>query len=103
MISASNLKNNMSDPGLNKEKVQAMLIDFESEQIERTTSTTNTDKFAQAICAFSNDFSNSSGNGYLFIGVHNNGTPSGLKTNDRQLQSLGGLRSDGNILPQPVM
>ena len=93
----------MSDLGLNKEKVRAMLTDLESEQIERTISTNDTDKFAQAICAFSNDLSKSSRNGYLFIGVHDNGIPSGLKASDRLLQSLGGLRSDGNILPQPVL
>ena len=93
----------MSVIGLNKEKVQAMLVDLESEQIERTTSTTDTSKFAQAICAFSNDLSNTAKNGYLFIGVYDNGTLSGLKASDRLLQSLGGLRSDGNILPQPIM
>ncbi len=93
----------MNDLGLNKEKVQAMLTDLESEQIERTSSTTDTDKFAQAICAFSNDLSNSARNGYLLIGVHDNGAPFGLTASDRLLQSLGGLRSDGNILPQPIM
>ena len=93
----------MSVIGLNKEKVQDMLVDLESEQIERTTSTTDTSKFAQAICAFSNDLSNTAKNGYLFIGVYDNGTLSGLKASDRLLQSLGGLRSDGNILPQPIM
>lgn len=93
----------MSVIGLSKEKVQAMLVDLESEQIERTTSTTDTSKFAQAICAFSNDLSNTAKCGYLFIGVYDNGTLSGLNANDRLLQSLGGLRSDGNILPQPIM
>lgn len=93
----------MSVIGLSKEKVQAMLIDLESEQIERTTSTTDTSKFAQAICAFSNDLSNTAQSGYLFIGVYDNGVLSGLKANDRLLQSFGGLRSDGNILPQPIM
>jgi len=93
----------MSNFGLNREKVLAMLTDLESEQIERTISTTDTDKFAQAICAFSNDLSNTLRNGYLFIGAHDNGIPCGLKTSDRLLQSFGGLRSDGNILPQPVL
>ena len=56
-----------------------------------------------AICAFSNDISNSNRNGYLLIGAYDDGSLSGLKANDRLLQSLGGLRSDGNILPQPIM
>jgi len=80
-----------------------MLTDLESEQIERTTSTTDFNKFAQVICAFSNDLPNTALNGYLLIGVHDNGILSGLKANDQLLQSLGGLRSDGNILPQPLM
>lgn len=80
-----------------------MLTDMESEQIERTTSASNTNKFAQAVCAFSNDLSNTAKNGYLLIGVNDDGTLSGLKATDQLLQTLGGLRSDGNILPQPVM
>lgn len=93
----------MNTNGFDKTQISKMAIDLESEQIERTISTTDTDKFAQAICAFSNDLSNSSKNGYLLIGVYDNGSFSGLKANDRLLQSLGGLRSDGNILPQPIM
>ncbi len=43
---------------LSIEELQHMMVDIESDRIERTTSTNNTDKFAQAICAFSNDFPN---------------------------------------------
>lgn len=93
----------MSFTELNKKKVAELLTNLESEQTERTISTTDTDKFAQAICAFSNDISNSNRNGYLLIGACDDGSLSGLKANDRLLQSLGGLRSDGNILPQPIM
>ena len=93
----------MNNINLTAEKVQKMLTDLESEQIERTISTTDFNKFAQVVCAFSNDLPNTALNGYLLIDVHDNGTLSGLKANDQLLQSLGGLRSDGNILPQPVM
>jgi len=93
----------MKNISINKEKVLSMLTDFESEQIERTISTKNTDKFGQAICAFSNDLSNTGRNGYIFIGAKDNGTLSGLKAKDSFLQSIGGLRSNGNILPQPIM
>lgn len=37
------------------EEIQALLNDIESDRVERTFSTTNTDKFGQAICAFAND------------------------------------------------
>jgi ATP-dependent DNA helicase RecG len=93
----------MDNTELNKKKVKLMLRDLESEKIERTTSVNDTDKFARTICAFSNDLYNSGKNGYLLIGVDDNGTLAGLKAIDRQLQSLGSLRSDGNILPQPIM
>jgi len=93
----------MSETILYKKRVLQLLKDLESEQIERTISTVDTNKFAQAVCAFSNDLHNTSLNGYLFIGAHDNGKLTGLKATDKQLQSLGGLRSDGNILPQPIM
>ncbi|NOX45658.1 MAG: transcriptional regulator, partial [Chlorobi bacterium] len=80
-----------------------MLADLESEQVERTSSTSDTNKFAQAVCAFSNDISNTGRNGFLLIGVNDNGALSKLKSSDKLLQNFGGLRSDGNILPQPIM
>ena len=51
-----------------------MLSDLESDRAERTLSTTNTDKFGQAICAFANDMPNHKMPGYLFLGVDDDGT-----------------------------
>jgi len=81
----------------------ALLNDTESDRIERTVSVKNTDKFCEAICAFANDFPNHRQSGFLFIGVADNGNLSGLTVTDELLQSLGGIRSDGNILPQPAL
>ena len=39
-------------------EIRALLNDIESDRVERTISTTNTDKFGQAICAFANDSEN---------------------------------------------
>lgn len=75
----------------------------ESFHTERTASPDNMDKFCQAICAFSNDISGSGKNGYLIIGVHDNGKLSGLKVDDKLLLQISNIRTDGNILPQPVM
>lgn len=80
-----------------------LLADLESDRIERTVSTSNTDKFAQAICAFANDFPAHGQPGYLLIGVNDAGQPSGLKVSDELLVSLGALRSDGNIQPLPAL
>ncbi len=93
----------MEGISVNKQKLISLITDLESELIERTISTKNTDKFAEAICAFSNDLPNHGQNGYLLIGVKDNGELSGFKSNDKFLQNIGGLRSDGNILPQPIM
>jgi len=88
---------------LTKEQLKVLLSDLESDRIERTTSTTHTDKFAQAVCAFANDYPNHRQPGYLIIGVDDKGVPSGLTVTDQLLQNLGALRSDGNILPIPAL
>lgn len=88
---------------LTHSQLQHLLSNTESAHVERTTSTDNMDKLCQAICAFSNDVSGSGKNGYLIIGVHDNGKLSGLKVDDKLLLKISNIRTDGNILPQPVM
>ena len=83
--------------------LERILSSTESYRIERTTSVDNVDKFCQAICAFSNDLPGCGKNGYLILGVHDNGKLSGLKADDRLLLQITNIRTDGNILPQPVM
>ena len=84
-------------------KLLQMLSDTESYNTERTESTGNMDKFCQAICAFSNDISGSGRNGYLIIGAKDNGELSGLQVDDKLLLQIANIRTDGNILPQPIM
>ena len=88
---------------LTTNQISKYLNDIESERIERTISTQNTDKFCEAICAFANDIGNSGIPGYLFLGANNDGALSGLKASDELLRNLAGIRSDGNILPQPAL
>lgn len=80
-----------------------LLADIESDRIECTISTSNTDKFSQAVCAFANDLHNHRQPGYLVIGVDDQGVPAGLTVSDQLLQNLGALRSDGNVLPLPML
>jgi ATP-dependent DNA helicase RecG len=82
---------------LTHSQLQHLLSNTESAHVERTTSTDNMDKFCQAICAFSNDVSGSGKNGYLIIGVHDNGKLSGLKVDDKLLLKISNIRTDGNI------
>ena len=55
------------------------------------------------MCAFANDLPNHRLPGYLLIGVNDKGKLSGLKVTDELLKNLGALRSEGNILPPPVI
>ena len=90
---------------LKPDEVRALLSDIESDRIERTISTTNTDKFGQAICAFANDLPNHNLPGYLIIGADDktgkvNGT---IRITDQLLQNLGGIKTDGKLQPQVSM
>lgn len=88
---------------INKEELINLLNSTETYRVERTTSTGDMDKFQEAICAFSNDLPNSRNKGYLIIGANDNGTLSGLNVTDTLLKKISAIRSDGNILPLPVM
>ena len=88
---------------ITKEEVQELLHSTETYRVERTTSTGDMDKFQEAICAFSNDLPNSRKKGYLILGAYDNGTLSGLKVDDALLKKIAAIRSEGNILPLPVM
>ena len=88
---------------MTKEEIRALLNDLESDRVERTISTTNTDKFGQAICAFANDLPDHREPGYLFLGVTDDGEVKGLNVTDELLKNVAAIRTDGNIQPQPSM
>ena len=88
---------------ITKEELLSLLSTTETFRVEKTISTTDNDKFCQAICAFSNDMPDSKKKGYLFLGVDNDGNRNGLHVNDELLKKMATLRTDGNILPIPIM
>lgn len=88
---------------IQEDELRRLLAEGESDRIERTISTRDIDKFSEAVTAFANDLPNHRLPGYLVIGVNDDGTPSGLTVSDELLQSLGGLKSDGNIQPLPSL
>jgi ATP-dependent DNA helicase RecG len=88
---------------LSPDFVQTLLSSLESDSVERTASTNNTDKFAQAICAFGNDYPNHRLPGYLIVGANDDGSLSGLSVSDELLRNLAAIRADGNVLPPPAM
>ena len=80
---------------INKEELQQLLSSTESYRVERTISTSNIDKFCEAICAFSNDMPDSRQNGYLILGAHDDGSFAELKVDDALLKKLtSGSKSD---------
>lgn len=85
------------------EELYSIIGNAESYRLEKTTSTGNMDKFQEAICAFANDLTGKREKGYLLIGVTDDGKVSGLNVDDTLLKKISGIRSDGNILPLPMM
>ena len=88
---------------LSEDYLVTLMRDLESDRVERTESIRDTDKFSEAVCAFSNDMSGHNAPGYLLIGVKNDGNLASLRADDKFVTSLGGLQTDGNIRPQPSL
>ncbi|MCK9155178.1 MAG: putative DNA binding domain-containing protein, partial [Paludibacteraceae bacterium] len=88
---------------ISKEEISILLHSTESFRVERTISTGDMDKFQEAICAFANDLPNSRQNGYLIIGAEDNGNLSGLRVTDDFMKRIASIRSNGIILPLPLM
>lgn len=82
-----------------------LLNSLESDRVERKESFKGDvpKKTRQAVCAFANDFPNHNESGVLFIGAKDNGEPSDLEVTDQLLRTLADIKTDGNILPLPVL
>ncbi len=89
---------------LTDEQISVLLKDIEADNVERTISTTKTDKFCQAICAIANDMPDHGKPGYLFIGADDKtGKIAGIEITDQLLQNLAGYRDAGQIVPLPSL
>lgn len=88
---------------LSDEELIRLIKGGESDHVEFTGAANDLDKFRKAICAFANDLSGNERPGILFIGIDDKGTCANLPIDDALLSQLGGLRSDGKILPFPSM
>jgi ATP-dependent DNA helicase RecG len=84
------------------ELVKSLIRDLESDRIERTVSFRE-DKLGPAVCAFANDFPNHRKSGYLLLGVNDNGETAGIRIGNEELQKIGSVKSNGNVLPQPSL
>ena len=88
---------------MNPEILKSLITSGEIDRVEMTRSTADVDKFREAICSFSNDMAGKGEPGYLLIGVDERDTAFRLPITDELLQKFAAYRSDGQILPLPVL
>jgi len=87
-------------------QLEAMMIDLESDRIERKQSFQGDapQKVREAVCAFANDLAGHGEPGVVLIGVHDKGAPMpGFVVTDELLRSLADIKTDGNIVPPPTL
>ncbi len=88
---------------LNDAELTRLVLDLESDRVERKRNARDTEKISEVICAFANDLPGHRLPGVLFVGIEDDGTCAGLPVTDQVLLSLSDRRSDGNIVPLPEM
>ena len=91
--------------GYSHRELEAMMADPESDLVERKESLQGNGPrtIRQAVCAFANDLPDHRQPGVVFVGVHDDGTPSGLDITDELLRQLADVKTDGNVLPPPAL
>ncbi len=88
---------------MDDQELTTLLGDLESDRVERKASISDVRKITQAICAFANDLPNHKKPGVLFVGVNDDGTCANSPITDELLLRLSSIRSEGKILPFPVL
>jgi ATP-dependent DNA helicase RecG len=88
---------------MNDQDLLLLFRDLESDRVERKASPADGKKIRQAICAFANDLPNHRKPGVLFVGVNDDGSCADLAITDELLLNLANIRSEGKILPFPVL
>jgi len=85
------------------EELQTLIASTETDRVEKTRSTQGVDKFREAICSFSNDMAGKGLPGYLLVGLDEKDPAFRLQATDDLLQQFASCRSDGQVMPLPVM
>jgi ATP-dependent DNA helicase RecG len=88
---------------MDDQEITELLNDLESDRVERKASISDKKKIQQAICAFANDLPNHKKPGVLFVGINDDGTCANVPITDDLLINLSSIRSDGKILPFPLL
>ena len=88
---------------MDSEELRILMTSGEADRVEMTRSTRDTNKFREAICSFSNDMSGRELPGYLLIGVDEEDADFRLPVTDELMQQFASYRSDGQVMPLPVL
>jgi len=88
---------------LTEKELKELFEDIESDRVERKKTEADGKKIRDAICAFANDMPGHGKPGVIFVGVNDDGTCASKDINDKMLTTLSDMRSDGNILPLPLL
>jgi len=90
---------------LEEEELEELLLRGESDRVERKETLGGSAPVAirQAVCAFANDLPGHSKPGVVFVGVKDQGGPTGLTVSDDLLRQLADIKTDGSIVPPPSM
>ena len=84
-------------------QLEALMVDLESDLVERKESAQDGRKICRNICAFANDLPRNNQPGVLFIGVRDDGSCASLRVDDELLGRLAAIHGEGRILPLPTM
>ncbi len=88
---------------LTDDELEMLLLQGESDRIERKRNANDMDRIREAVCAFANDLPDHRAPGVVYVGVEDDGTCSNLAIEDDLLQRLGQIRDDGAITPFPAL
>jgi len=88
---------------LSDDDLRRLLRAREADNVERTASRSDKDKFGEAICAFANDLPNRRATGVLLVGINDAGECANIVIDEQLVQTLMGFRTDGTISPFPVI
>lgn len=88
---------------ISKEELNILLSGMETDRVEKTISKTDSNKFGETICSFSNDMAAKGLPGYLIVGANDDGSIAGIDIDEQIMQTLLNYRTDGRIIPPPTM
>jgi len=86
---------------MDRQELEFMLNDLESDLVERKASMSDRDRIRQAICAYANDLPHHRKPGFIFVGANDDGSCAKLSITDDLLLELSYMKDDGKIQPFP--